>query len=241
MESAIEQTMYQSQDWVLLKANYYIELAQINSHWNNNYTASIALLEEADKLLTKLTNPKIFEIRQVIAKEISQLKAIMPIDKAGLLSKLDAAQQSVTDLNIQLPHETSATQTTQPPSSNWHSHFYTSLDQLKKLVVVRRDNEDIKPLVSPLLVAAIKETVRLNLQEAQWAVLNEEHTIYQLMLTEAINNIQRTFNLNDHNTNVLLEQLNSLHQVSFSQEKPEIGKALPLINQLIDNKIAGKK
>lgn len=241
LQTAMQQRLYQNQDWLLLKARYYLELAQINEHWSDNFNAAIALLQQADRLLQQLNAPKIFAVRQAIAKEIAELKAIPVIDIAGLLSRLDAAQISVSNLTIQstiAESETTAKPET-PKTSNpsaWRARFQDSVNLLEKLVVVRRTNEDINPLMSPLLESILRESIRLNLQEAQWAVLNNNDTVYQMALKQAILNLKRTFDEQGHKTNVLIKQLTELQQIKLTREKPITGVALPLLNQMIDNK-----
>ena len=236
VQIAMNQRLYQNQDWLLLKARYYLELAQINAHWTNDLNTAIALLQQADKLLEQLHSPKIFYIRQAIAKEIAQLKAIPTVDITGLLSKLDAAQTSVSTLSIQSTFDKnkSATETSTSNTTN-NSTWRTGFNFLEKLVVIRRDNENIKPLMSPLFESILKESIRLNLQEAQWAVLNNNPDVYQLALKQATTNLNQTFNKTSQNTAALIKQLSELQQIKITQEKPIIELSLPLLNQLIDN------
>lgn len=240
LQTAMQQRLYQNQDWLLLKARYYLELAQINEHWSDNFNAAIALLQQADRLLQQLNASKIFAVRQAIAKEIAELRAIPVIDIAGLLSRLDAAQISVSNLTIQstvAESETTAkTETSKTSNPSWRARFQDSVNLLEKLVVVRRTDEDIKPLMSPLLESILRESIRLNLQQAQWAVLNNNATVYQMALKQAILNLKRTFDEQGHKTNVLIKQLTELQQIKLTQEKPITGVALPLLNQMIDNK-----
>lgn len=240
LQTAMSQRLYQNQDWILLKARYYLELAQINAHWSDNYEATIALLLQADNLLNQLNAPRIFEIRQVIAKETAQLKALPALDLAGILSQLDAAQLSVSKLVTQSIFDektTSPSELSQSSNtSGWRSRFTDSVKLLEKLVIVRRTDENIKPLMSPLFESILKESIRLNLQEAQWAVLNNNSAIYQLALKQACSNIKRIFNEKEPHTAALLSQLSELQLIKLSQEKPVTGLALPLVNQMIDNK-----
>lgn len=239
LQVAMQQRLYQNQDWLLLKARYYLELAQINTHWSDNFNASVSLLQQADKLLSQLNAPQIFEIRQIIAKEIAQLKAMPPIDIPGLLSQLDAAQLSVSNLTIQSPLEkNNATgQTELPQSSNastWKSRLKDNLKLLEQLVIVRRTDEQIKPLMSPLFESALKESIRLNLQEAQWAILNNNTEVYQLALKQASSNIKRIFDEQAPETLALLKQISELQNIKLIQEKPVTGSALPQLNQIIE-------
>lgn len=239
VQTTLNQNHFKQDDWLLLKARYYIQLAQINAHWSSDYNSAIALLVQADEVLKQLNETKVFEIRQSLAKEMAQLKAIPNLDIAGVLSQLDAAQVSVDGLSIQ----SSSSENTEEKVTNnstqvsgWRYHLQNSLDLLGKLVVIRRDNEEIKPLLSPLYEALLKENIRLDLQEAQWAVLNKNSAVYEMVLKQAIDNLKRTFNPNSQNTSALLNQLDQLRQIQLTQEQPEIGAALPIINQLIESK-----
>ncbi|HAT1883938.1 TPA: uroporphyrinogen-III C-methyltransferase [Legionella pneumophila] len=241
LQTAMKQKLYQNNDWLLLKARYYLELAQMNVHWSDNFNTSVALLQQADDLLKGMSIPKIFIIRQTIAKEIAQLKSISVVDITGILSQLDAAQTAINNLSIQSVVDQQEALNPVPTSgesgkTGWRSRLQDSVNFLEKLVVIRRHNENIQPLISPLYESAIKENIRLNLQEAQWAILNNNPTIYQLALNQAITNLKRAFNESSHNTAVLIKQLSTLQNVKLTQEKPVVGQAIPLINQMIDNK-----
>lgn len=177
---------------------------------SNSSDATVALLEQADQLLKQFNEPKIFAIRQAIAKDIAQIQAIPAVDIAGLLSQLDAAQNSINNLSIPLPENESKStldqsQTSSNNSSTWSTHLQESMNILGKLVVIRRHDQEVKPLLSPLLEAALKENLRLNLQEAQWAVLNHDTFVYQLVLKQAINTLKTNFNENTQNTASLIK------------------------------------
>ncbi|VEB33002.1 uroporphyrinogen III methylase HemX [Legionella sainthelensi] len=241
LQNAMSQRFYQNQDWLFLKARYYLELAQINAHWSNSSDATVALLEQADQLLKQFNEPKIFAIRQAIAKDIAQIQAIPAVDIAGLLSQLDAAQNSINNLSIPLPENESKStldqsQTSSNNSSAWSTHLQESMNILGKLVVIRRHDQEVKPLLSPLLEAALKENLRLNLQEAQWAVLNHDTFVYQLVLKQAINTLKTNFNENTQNTTSLIKKLTELQQISITQKRPPVSLALPMLNELIESK-----
>ena len=241
IQNAMQQKFYQNQDWLLLKARYYLELAQINAHWSNEIDATIALLEQSDQLLKQLNDPEILNIRQAIAKDIAQIQALPIVDIAGLLSQLDAAQNSINDLSIPLPIKgnTSSSENSTPPSndsSTWKVRLQGSLNALEKLVVIRRHDQGIEPLISPLFEALLKEKLRLNLQEAQWAVLNNEPFVYQLTLKQAISSLKMHFNENMPNTAALIKKLTELQQKNVTQKRPAMGSALPMLNELIETK-----
>ncbi|HHF7372744.1 uroporphyrinogen-III C-methyltransferase [Legionella bozemanae] len=239
LQNAMNQQFYQNQDWLLLKARYYLELAQINAHWSNGADSTIALLRQADQLLKQLNGPKILDIRQAVAKDIAQTQALPSVDIAGLLSQLDAAQSSINNLGVPLPvsEKVTSTENTTSPANNsptWRTRLQNSMNVLEKLVVIRRHKQEIKPLISPAFEAILKEKLRLNLQEAQWAILNNEPFVYQLVLKQAIDSLKTNFNANTPNTAALIKKLTELQQTNITQKRPRIGSALPMLNELID-------
>lgn len=242
LQNAMQQRFYQNQDWALLKARYYLELAQINAHWSDSIASVIALLEQADHLLQQFSDPKILDIRQAIAKDIAQIQALPHVDIAGILSQLDAAQNSINNLTIPLPANSTPvsenTSTSPNKESTWRLHLQSSMSVLEKFVVIRRHDQNVQPLLSPLLENILKENLHLSLQEAQWAVLTNNPSVYQLALKQAIQNLKMNFNENIAATAMLIKKLTELEQINIMQKRQEIGAVLPLLNELIDAKKA---
>lgn len=248
---ALRQKGNQSQDWLLLKARYFLELAQINAHWQNtNEQSTTALLQQADLTLAQMNAAELFKVRQVIAQELQQLKTANHLDLPGLLSQFDALQTSIDKLDLQkslsFKETNKQTPNAKPADSSWKAQLNNSLDLLGKLVVVRRDNE-IKPLISPVFESLLKESLYLNIKEAQWAIINQDPMTYQLAIKQAITTLQRGFK--QLNTSMLIKELEELKKINIAAEKIEVGAALPLLNELIDqrqvinpkNKLGGQK
>lgn len=234
----VNQRGNQNQDWLLLKARYYLELAQINAYWSHSYDPSTqALLQQADNILAQMNSAELFKVRQIIAQELLQLKSQNHLDLAGLLSQLDALQNNVAQLRTSILLNDSPKVNQESSLSNstsWKKYFHRSLDVLSTLVVVRRNDEEIKPLLSPVYEALIKESIRLNLQEAQWALLNHNASAYQLALKQASATLKRGFNDRLANIATLIKQITELQKINMTEEKIEVGKALPLINKIIE-------
>ncbi len=243
LQSAMQQRWYQVNDWLMLKARYYLELATINANWSNDVHTTSALLLQADTLLANLHDQRLFTVRQSIAKEIMQLNSVSIVDIAGLLSQVDAAQHSIATLPIKNAAIISKQADTMDrnnlaTSSTWRDRLKQSLNQLKKLVIIRHHDEAIQPLFTTAYETMLRETIRLNLQAAQWAVLQNNPAVYQLSLTQAIDNIKSAFDLDATSTQVLMNQLKQLQQIQIIQQKIIPDESLPLLNRLIDTKQA---
>lgn len=237
---ALQQRLYQAKDWLLLKARYCLELAQINAHWSDNSETTIGLLQQADAMLADVHDQHLFAIRQAIAKEIAQVQAIQKLDMAGMLSQLDAAQSVIANLPLKpsvAPVDKNKVGTVgNDTSSAWRERLKGSVALLEKLVVVRRHDEDILPLPSPEYEAILRESICLNLQEAQWAVLQNNDFVFQFSLAHAIKNIKRLLSPDTAATKTVIQQLLVLQKIHLTQQKPDLEQSLPLLNQLIESK-----
>lgn len=235
LQAASKQLFYQKQDWFLLKVRYYLELAQINAHWNDNQDITKALLKEADALLQEAPLQQLFPIRQAIALEISQLQSFPIIDKAGLLSQLDAASNLVNNLPLaQSLNDPSRDVSNSPELSETKNQWQNSLQLLKKLVIVRYHDSDIKPQFSPFHQALMKDSIRLYFQQAEWAVLHANNHLYQQALTQALVKIKALFDLKETSTQGLIKEIQALQAIDLHSKKPDIHHSLMLLNQYID-------
>lgn len=240
MRTALEQQLYHTNDWMLLKARYYLQIAQINAYWSDNLQTTEILLEQADALLSNLHDQRLFEVRQAIAQEISQIKSISHIDMAGILSKLDAISNEALKLPVKkdvLPEqENSNTKDPERTPAAWRERLKNSVNLLERLVIIRRHDEGIQPLLSAEQETMLRETIRLNIQEAQLAVLQRNEEVYKLALNQAIQNVQKHFKTDAAPTKVLLSQLEEMKKINLNQTKPDLKRSLTLLNQLIESK-----
>lgn len=232
-----QQTHYGNEEWLLLKARYYLELAEIQNHWGNNLDITIALLQQANAVLSEANNVKLFDIRQAITKEIALLETTPKLDLVGLLSRLDAEQTAVDNLNlrafISMPTESTQKKTA---DSTWRSNWENSLHVLEKMVVIRHHDQDIKPLFSSQQIALIRERIRNNLQEAEWGLLQQNQPLYQFALAKTIANVNRSFDTQAETTVRFIRELKSLKTIQFTQPKLNLEESLNRLNQLINAK-----
>lgn len=229
-------------DWSLFRVRYYLELAQINNQWSADLQTTLALLQTADSLLSQIHDQRLFPIRQSLAKEISSLQRVPPLDLPGMLSKLVAIQDNIINLPLKpassVSAETESLSYSKPPS--WKATVDTTWHALKKLIIVRHYPEGMSLPLSPSEITPLKEAIQLNLQETQWALLQHNTPVFQLTLKQAIASINSRFDTHAAATLDVLKQLSSLQQVTLEQTKPELSTALSQLNQLLQTSSAPK-
>jgi uroporphyrin-3 C-methyltransferase len=237
-QASLAEHNYQTVDWHFQKARYLLELAEINLHWSKDHQTTVSLLHQADGILANIQDHNLFPIREAIAKEITSVNALPKKDLTGVLARLTALENEITELPLKSAllslNDLPAHQTPQKNASSWQNHFSATLMFLEKLVVVQRHDEEVLPIPSKFYESILREAIRLNIEEAQWALLQNDEAIYQFSLTQAIKNLLRCFQASDAKTNVFRKEIQSLQAIPFFSCNKSISlQSLPLLNQLI--------
>lgn len=227
----------QTQQWVLLKIRYLLEMAQLTAVWGYQEQSTLMLLKQADQLLARLHDPRIVAIRQTLGTEITALQQATSPDFTGLLSQLGALQKTIDTLPLKTT-ELKPTYPQEKPSvisaSNWREHLKQSLQTLQSLIVIRHHQQPIEPLDSPEHETLVRASLQFNLQEAQWAVLHQNEAIYQLSLEQAMTNIPSIFSIDNPQAKQLLKQLTALQQTHFQEVPEPPTKTLEQLNVLLE-------
>jgi uroporphyrin-3 C-methyltransferase len=221
----------------LKKAQYYLQLAQINAHWSQQPQTTIELLKQADLLLSGQHQSAIYTIRQQIAEDISTLEKQPKLDIVGLLTKINAIQAQIHQLSYRddplLSKSNHQDEKEKADKEGWRQHMANSVNALEKLVVIRHHDHTVKPILSDKQFSLVKEALYGELQQAKWAIINGNQAIYKLTLDQTVKALQQQFNSNQTNVAKILGELESLQQVQFPQSTFEPSKALMLLNEQI--------
>ena len=230
----------QTQPWLLNKAQYYLEIAQMNSQATHDPATTITLLQEADTLLQSISDERVVNIKNTITKEISELQALPTVNISELFKKLDHAQKMVLKLRL----KPILTKTSQEPTIplSWHEQLQASLRLLEKLVVIRHYDQEKESKFSPLNQMLLHEQLSMNLQKAQWAVLQRNQTIYQQSLMQIINLLQPYLALKEEGAqqdsqlklNDFLNQIQQLQQININLPKIDLSQSLKELNEVIN-------
>ncbi|OGV28088.1 MAG: hypothetical protein A3E88_05370 [Legionellales bacterium RIFCSPHIGHO2_12_FULL_35_11] len=237
LNSAIQEKWYQTNDWVMLKAKYYLELAAINAKWTDDYLTSSQLLEEADIMLKNIPGDKIVDIRQKIAAELLAINKINKVDHVKILSTISAIQKDLPSISTQTFKAVKQENAIQTKSKDWQEHFQNNLKKLSKIVIIKNNSDKLNSLLlTPQYLQTLTENIRLNLQQAQLAVIEQDQEVYELAIQQALDNIKRGYISETTETKSVIEKLTELLSYSIKNPKPEIGVSLTMLNSIINNK-----
>jgi len=225
-------------DWLLAEAEYLLRIANQRLLIEKDIRGAASALASADDVLKESDDVGVYPVRQQLAREILALKGISDVDRTGLYLKLEAAINSIHQLTDQAliseqapgfvgianENETEAGEPTLL-ARTWHRFKST----LMQIVVIRRMDEPVKPLLSPDQSAYARLNLQLMLEEAEMAVLRGNQELYKRALTKARDTIDGWYDASNPQVIALSETLRELIGHDVDPTLPDISKSLALL------------
>ena len=179
------------QDWQLAEADYLLRLANQRLMLERDSRAALGLLEEVDNILRQVDLPDLYGVRQQLTRDITELKLVENIDLQGIYLRLRAVEEQMLRTSIQpefdLATPTAAAAEASPESesgSPW-SRSWDNFTQFMRDSVRIRDGDIDPVLLSPQSEARFRQSLRLNMEQAELALLRGDATVYKDSLTRA--------------------------------------------------------
>ena len=229
-------------DWLLAEAEYLLRVANQRLLIEKDIKGAASALQSADDVLAESDDIGVYPVRQQLAREMLALKSIAAVDRTGLYLQLEAVIDSIHQLTDQaLIHENAPGFMLSADASDvdagepsmavraWQSFTRT----LKQVVVVRRLDEQVKPLLSPDQSAYARLNLQLMLEEAELAVLRGNQELYQKSLEKARTTVQEWYNADNARVGVLADTLGELASRNVDPELPDISRSLGLLKQRV--------
>lgn len=234
-------------DWLLAEAEYLLRIANQRLMIEKDIRGARSALEAADEVLTESDDIGVYPVRQQLAREILALKSISGVDRTGLYLKLEAAIDSIHQLTdqaliserapgfIQEDGDASADAAQEPGALS--QAWTTAKTTLKQVVVVRRMDEPVKPLLSPDQSAYARLNLQLMLEEAEMAVLRGNQPLYERALTKARSTIDNWYDASNPRVTALSDTLSELAERNVDPELPDISQSLDLLKQRLAGRL----
>ncbi|QSP95872.1 uroporphyrinogen-III C-methyltransferase [Marinobacter salinisoli] len=239
-------------DWLLAEAEYLLRIANQRLIIEKDIKGALSALQSADEVLKESDDIGVYPVRQQIAKEILSLKSISGVDRTGLYLTLEAAIDSVHQLTDQALINSEAPDftiedTDDPASEGTEEPDALDLawtdfkETMMQVVVVRRMDEPVKPLLSPDQSAYARLNLQLMLEEAEMAVLRGNQTLYERALTKATDTIDNWYDDSHPRVSALADTLKELAGKDVDPDLPDISQSLSLLKQRLAGRLAPKE
>ncbi|MDF1795513.1 MAG: uroporphyrinogen-III C-methyltransferase [Coxiellaceae bacterium] len=214
----------------LNQADYFVRMANLSLNFSHNPLTASRILQQADQQLVNADNPALNPVRQQILADIGKLTNQNHIDVTSTLLQLNQLIDQVIKLKVipnGLPAKSTNKQEKMP--SDWRGGLNHAWKQLKSLVVIRHQDQNIVPLLTPERFNFLKENISLQLVEAQWAVLHQSNALYQQSLINAVNWLNKYDNHNQASVGPIIKQLEKLAKLNAKPNYPNLLDTLKLI------------
>lgn len=234
-------------DWLLAEAEYLLRIANQRLMIEKDIRGALSALQAADEVLNESDDIGVYPVRQQLAREILALKGISGVDRTGLYLQLEAAIDSIHQLtdqaliNAQAPGflagdggESADTDGDAGALAEGWDAFKTTL---KQVVVVRRLDEPVKPLLSPDQSAYARLNLQLMLEEAEMAVLRGNQPLFERALAKARNTIDSWYDASNPRVLALSETLTDLASRNVDPTLPDISQSLDLLKERLAGRL----
>lgn len=230
-------------DWLLAEAEYLMRLANQRLNMERDTVGAEAILNAANSVLAESDDPGLYIIRQQLSKDIFSLQRVSKIDREGIYLKLEALIDLIDKLD-QSHYQTLHNEESAPEVATEQSELVTSdgqfsqmlnkaLNELKQLVIIRRLDEPVEPLLAPEQAYYLQQNLRLMIEQAELALLDRNQPMYLRSLTKAEEWINTYFSQNKNDTTLLLSTLGTLKEQQINPDLPDISQSLQLLKKRV--------
>lgn len=236
-------------DWLLAEAEYLLRIANQRLLIEKDIGGALSALEAADEVLAESDDIGVYPVRQQLAREVLALKGIASVDRTGLYLTLEAAIDSVHQLtdqaliSEQAPGFVGDSQSADAPPAGGEPSmlaqaWQTFKSTLMQVVVVRRLDESVKPLLSPDQSAYARLNLQLMLEETEMAVLRGNQALYERALAKAQAAVADWYDSSNPRVGALSNTLDELTKNNVAPDLPDISKSLDLLKQRLAGRLS---
>lgn len=248
LHAFINDTTHAEQAWVIQKAIYYLQMAQISNRWDNDPQAAARWLSETS-LLLKSRHTEVFDtILQKIEAMQSKLSATPSQNTGAVLQKIadlqsmmDTLYAETTDTAILKPETSSCDASSKKYlDSAWQEYKNNVYCLFQKFIIIHRPNDKDMELLSPIYQRTMHEKISLEIAQVQWAFLQNNPRLYKQTLQQIRKDIAQKFNENNPHTQKILDVIQQLQSVSRDSMQINFSPLINELQQMIDNKDPSK-
>lgn len=213
---------------LMLMANDRLQLA-------HDANSALRALDLADQRLARLSDPRLFPVREALSKERAALTAMVLPDTTGFALALGDIQRraATLPLRVHVPAQFEARPAEPPaaPEASWLGRIGSGMKTaLSKIFALRRDERDGEPrLLRPDEAALVGQILELKLEGARLALLARDGLAFRELTGAARAWLAQHYDPGDSDVQLALKKLDELHAQSLAPAPPDISRSLTLL------------
>jgi uroporphyrin-III C-methyltransferase len=226
--------------WRAAEAEYLLRVANHRLTLMGDPTTAQEALKSADERLGATGDPGWAPVREIIAREITQLKALPKVDLSGISAELAALSSQVDKLPLQ--DEGVSLVSGRAPADEFPKlaadggfDFKRALDDFwqgfKSMMVIRHHNRPISAMLPPEQRYFLLQNLRLKLEAAKAALMGRNQALYADTLKSAEDWVSTYFEAGDPAVTGFRSQLEGLAQRQIAPALPDISGSLRALQE----------
>jgi len=234
--AALEQRVAETQggafeareDWLRAEAEYHLALASSELALAGRWENAIAALEHADATLGQLGNPALGPVREAIADELIELRAVTLPDVEGLAFSLARLAERVDTFplrNAGVPAR-SARESFEDVEPGLGRLWLGIKRALAGIIRVERSEQPVDPLLSAEERRLVRKQVEVELMLARIAALEGQSQTFQASLEAAIELLRREFDATTPELEGAIALLEQMRTLEVAPAKPDLSGSL---------------
>lgn len=234
--AALEQRVAETQggafeareDWLRAEAEYHLALASSELALAGRWENAIAALEHADATLGQLGNPALGPVREAIADELIELRAVTLPDVEGLAFSLARLAERVGTFplrNAGVP-ASSARESFEDVEPGLGRLWLGIKRALAGIIRVERSEQPVDPLLSAEERRLVRKQVEVELMLARIAALEGQSQTFQASLEAAVELLRREFDATTPELEGAIALLEQMRTLEVAPAKPDLSGSL---------------
>ena len=225
LKAALQQAQQQGASLNPQEVTSLQRMAEFKLWAEKDYQGASAVLKRLDALLSE--HPGTVAVRQAITQDIQTLDSLKPIPTEAIYLKLNSVLSNIDNLTfnaVNIPQEATEIEKNalSEDVSDWQQNLSNSWNKLVDSFITIRQHEGvaIEPLLTDQERHLINQRIKLNVTQAQDALMSKQASIYFSAIREAKRLVNEYFKQDDEATKVVINALTSLEKepLNFNPE-----------------------
>lgn len=215
--------------WILAELKFLLQSANQSALLAGDIDKAQAALTLADQQLKSLADPRLHELRTLIADEKLALASVAKVDINGLAMQLQSALDKVNDLQVVMAPQHSDQKdknsaADSSSSSSWQTATSQAWQEIKSLVVIRHQQDAAVAVLVPEQRYFLYQNLRLKLESARLELLSAREAVFHDNLASAVQWLQQYFIGTERDA--MLDMLTAMQSQTITVEVPDISASL---------------
>lgn len=244
MRQLYEQFAQARGEAVLIEVESAVTMAAHQLQLTGNIASALIALQEADRSLSRSSQPDALGLRRVLARDIERLKAVPVADFSTAINRLDAIITLTDQLALRAdieragkdepnaPQEAAASglrglpeRVVRTGTQGWQAF----VAELRQLVTVQRVDEPEAFLLSPAQRTFARENLRLLLLNARLNLLGRNEALFRADIARALVQMERYFDPGARSVASSVTTLRQLESGALTLQVPSLAETLAAI------------